>query len=133
STNWRYCVMRKSVPNNAKNVMVIAPLAALNLGFLKKLRSSIGLDVLRSHRRNAARTTPPMVKPRRIGPWVQPCDGASMIAHSSAVIPAIDRTAPIGSSFDAAGSFDSGTNAYPATNPITTIGTLTRKIEPHQK
>jgi len=38
-------VLRKTVPNMAKNTRVMATLAALNLGSSKKLRRSIGCSV----------------------------------------------------------------------------------------
>ena len=133
STSCRYCVIRNSVPKSAKKVMVMAPLAALNRGFSKKCRSSIGCGVRISHARKAASKTRPTAKASRMTLSVHPCDGASITPQSNAVIAAIDSSAPMGSSRDCAGSFDSGTNTYPSTRPMTTIGTLTRKIEPHQK
>src|SRR6266508_791 len=42
STNWRYCVSTNNDPSIEKNVSVIAALAAVNRGFLKNDRSSIG-------------------------------------------------------------------------------------------
>ena len=56
-----------------------------------------------------------------------------MIAQSSKPKPATDNNPPAGSGCSAAGFFESGTNTRAATNPTTTIGTLTRKTEPHQK
>ena len=44
----------------AKNVSVIARLAAVNRGFLKKLMSSIGWSVCSSQRMNATMPTTPM-------------------------------------------------------------------------
>ena len=50
----QYWVMRNIEPNIAKNVSVIATLAALKRGFLKKRMSSIGWSVCSSHSTNAA-------------------------------------------------------------------------------
>src|ERR1035438_5048680 len=66
-------------------------------------------------------------------PEAQPLVGASMIAQSSKPKPATDNTPPAGSGCSAAGFFESGTKDRKSTNPTTTIGTLTRKTEPHQK
>src|SRR5581483_2843169 len=133
STDCRYCVRMNSTPNSAKNATVIAPLAALNRGFWKKCMFSIGLGLLSSQIMKATSTIAPMKKPVRISGAVQPCDGASMIAHRNAVNPTIDSSAPSGSSLGAAGSRDSGTRTQPATSPMITIGTFTRNTEPHQK
>jgi hypothetical protein len=64
---------------------------------------------------------------------VQPCEGASMIPHSSVVKATIEMLAPTGSSFGAAGSFDSGTSGRETASVAATNGTLTRNTEPHQK
>ena len=64
---------------------------------------------------------------------VHPLVGASMIAQSRSPSPKIDRIAPTGSGWSASGFFDVGTTTTAPTNAITTIGTLTKKMEPHQK
>ena len=63
---------------------------------------------------------------------VQPLVGASMIAQSSRPRPAIDSSAPAGSGGSAAGFFEAGTSSSAPANAAATIGTLTRKMEPHQ-
>ena len=98
STDCRYCVIRNSVPNNEKNAIVIAPLAALNRGFWKKWMLSIGLDVCSSHNRNVTSSPAPIAKPASTSGAVQPCDGASITAHRNVVSPAMDSSAPRGSS-----------------------------------
>ena len=65
-------------------------------------------------------------------PDVQPCAGASMIAHSSKPRPAIDSSAPAGSGGSAAGFFEPGTSSRAPAQAAATIGILTRKMEPHQ-
>ena len=55
-----------------------------------------------------------------------------MIAHSSRPRPAIDSSAPTGSGRWASGFFESGTRTTAPMNPAATIGTFTRKIDPHQ-
>ena len=47
----------------AKNVSVMALLAAEKRGFLKNDMSSIGVGVVRSHTMNPTRRTTPMTKP----------------------------------------------------------------------
>ena len=56
-----------------------------------------------------------------------------MTAHTSATRPAPDSAAPVQSSRRATGSRDSGSSRRPATIAAATSGTLTMKIEPHQK
>ena len=63
----------------------------------------------------------------------QPFTGASMIDHSTITSPAIESTAPIGSSRGAAGSFEDGRRNRPATRAKMVTGTLIRNTEPHQK
>ena len=127
--NW---VSRNSEPIMAKNVSIRAPLAALNRGLRKKLMSSIGVDVWRSHTTNAASSTAAAAKAPSTCGSVQPW-APSMIAHTRATRPTIDSTAPSRSTGGAAGSREVGTNSWPSTRATTTTGTLTRKTEPHQK
>ena len=76
---------------------------------------------------SAARATP---KPPSVTTSVQPrSPPPSMIAQVSTPSPAVDSTAPTGSSRDCAGSRDSGTSAGAAASATTTIGRLTRKTE----
>ena len=79
STSCRYWVRRKNVPNMAKNTMLMAAVAAENVGFLKKRRSSIGYSVRSSQSPKTRRTA----TPDRIGPIVagavQPWTGPSMM------------------------------------------------------
>ena len=56
-----------------------------------------------------------------------------MIPYTSALSPAIDSTAPSGSSGAWIFSRDRGMRKKPATSATTTTATLIRKIEPHQK
>ena len=74
-----YWVSRNVAPNNAKNVIVMPVLAALNRGFLKNRTSSIGWSVVRCHQMNAPRSTIAMPNEARIIGSVQPSDGASMM------------------------------------------------------
>ena len=55
-----------------------------------------------------------------------------MMAQSNKPNPTIERTAPPGSGRSAAGFFESGTSTTAPKNAATTMGTLTRNIEPHQ-
>ena len=55
-----------------------------------------------------------------------------MIAQSNRPKPAMDSNPPAGSGWSAAGFLESGTSSSAPTNPATTIGTFTRKTEPHQ-
>ncbi len=80
STNCRYWVSRKIDPNIARNVIVIAALAALNRGLRQKRMSSIGWSTRRSHAKNAARSSPPAKKKARMRGAVQPPVGPSITA-----------------------------------------------------
>ena len=64
---------------------------------------------------------------------VQPSLGASMSPYTSATIPTMDSTAPIGSSAASSGSRDFGTRNTPATSATAMIGTFTRNTDPNQK
>ena len=90
---------------------------------------SIGSRTRSSHAPNAASRTAATPKAARISPSVQPRAGASMIAHTSVVRPAIESAKPPTSSRGADGSFDSGTSQRPATSAAATNGRLTRKIQ----
>src|SRR3954468_6097422 len=58
-TNCQYCVNKNIEPNRAKNVSVMALLAAGKRAFLKNVMSSIGVGVCSSHTMNEpSRTTP---------------------------------------------------------------------------
>ena len=67
------------------------------------------------------------------GGEVQPSDGASMTAYTSAINPAADSAAPAQSRRPASALRDSGMARRPTTIATTQSGTLTRKIEPHEK
>ncbi len=132
-TNWRSWVKRKNEPNRAKNTRAMEPLAALKRGSRKKATSSMGSSTRRSHTAKAASSTAARAKVPKVTGSVQPCWGPSMMAHSSAPIPAIDSPAPTMSSRGAAGSRDSGSRSRPETSASATIGRLIKNTEPHQK
>ncbi len=120
--------MRKKIdPNIAKNTSVIAALAPEKRGLRNSRMSSIGSRVRSSQARKAPSTAALMPKAARIVGLVQPRDGASMIAHTSVVRPAIESAKPGTSSRGAAGSLESGTSQRPAASAATTNGRLTRK------
>src|SRR5829696_7705844 len=99
----------------------------------KNRSGSIGLSTRSSHATNAPSTAADAANDPSTIVDVQPCPGASMIAHTRVVRPITDRTAPMGSRRDTRGSRDSGTSHSPAATALTTNGTLTRNTEPHQK
>ena len=66
---------------------------------------------------------------RTSSPWT----GASMTAQTKATRPTPESAAPVQSMRRATGSRDSGRSLAPATSAIAVSGTLTMKIEPHQK
>ena len=56
-----------------------------------------------------------------------------MIPHSNRPSPMMDSPDPIGSGREADGLREFGTSQIAAATPTTTIGTLTRNTDPHQK
>ena len=70
----------KYEPNMAKNTSVIAVVAAVNRGFLKNRRSSIGSSVCSSHQKKNAATNAPPTNASTVLDAVQPFVGASMTA-----------------------------------------------------
>ena len=78
-------------------------------------------------------TTIDPTKPPMVAVLVQPRSGAWMIVHSSRERPTIDSNAPIGSRRGVLGSRDVGTSVPHSTSATHTMGTFTRKIDPHQK
>src|SRR5436305_1715251 len=109
-------------PNRAKNVSVIAWLAAVKRGLRKNPTSSIGWSLCSSQAANPPRTAKATASPPSVADEVQPLEGASMIDQTSAVSPTTDRTAPTGSSRGADGSFEFGTRNQPATSAVRTMG-----------
>jgi len=59
--------------------------------------------------------------------------GASMMPNTSVARPAIERTAPMGSSLSGCSSRDSGISSRVPTRPTATIGTFTRKTAFQEK
>ena len=81
----------------AKNVSVMALLAAVKRGFWKKRMSSIGVGVCSSQTMNDAIATMPTANEPSTSGSVQPFAGPSMMPKSSAPRPTIESTAPSGS------------------------------------
>ncbi len=66
-------------PNSAKNVIVTAPLAALNRRSRNSETSSIGCVVRRSRSTKAPSSIAAIANPPKVSADLQPCAGASMI------------------------------------------------------
>src|SRR5664280_2338111 len=131
--NWRYWVRTKREPIRANTARATAAMATENLRSLKGSRTSIGWAEWCSHATNparmaTARTPAPTTHGDRHPRW-----GTSMIDQTSRVRPVVDATAPSTSMGRRTGSRESGTSHSAATSPSRTTGTLTRKIDPHQK
>ena len=99
--------------------------AAVKRGFLKKVTSNIGSAECSSWTANRVRSTAAAAKQPRMTPSVHPRPGASMRPKTSVTSPAIDRTAPSGSSLGADGSLERGSRIAPAPIATTAIGMLT--------
>ena len=108
-------------------------LAAVKRAFSKNVTSSIGWSLRSSQITNATSVTAAAANVPRVCGEVHPCAGASMIPYTRLTSPAIDSTAPTGSSALGDGSFEFGTISRPAISAKITTGTFTRKTEPHQK
>src|SRR5690606_33669815 len=76
---------------------------------------------------NASSTAAAAANTAHVTPESQPLSGASMMANTSSTSPAVNSTAPMGSSFGLRGSRESGMSQKPATKATTTTGTFTRK------
>src|SRR4051812_6208474 len=133
STVCKYWVMRNIEPNMAKNVMVMAALAAEKRRFWKNRTSSMGWLLFNSQMMNAPITTKPITKAVTTLLSPQPLAGASMMAQSSETSPTIERQAPTRSRCGASGSRDVGNRKRPAMRAPMVTGTLIRNTEPHQK
>ncbi len=125
--------MKNRAPNMAKNTRVTATEAAVNRGLAKNETSRIGWSQRCSHNTKAARSTPARTKAPAMVGRPQPADGPSMIPYSSARRPVVDSTVPSRSRRGAPASRELGTMAIAPTMAAATMGTLTRKIDPHQK
>ena len=108
-------------------------LAAVKRGFAKRRTSSSGSAMRRWRSTKATRAAAATAPAPSTAVDVQPCSGASMIAHTKTTRPAPERAAPVQSMRRATGSRDSGTSLRPATTATAVSGTLTMKIDPHQK
>ena len=108
STNCRYWVSPKIIPNMAKKVSAMPPAPAVKRRLRKRERSSIGACVCVSRQAKARASTTAAPKHARISGSVQPSAGPSMIPYTSAPTAPIERTAIVN-------------------------GTLMRNTEPHQK
>src|SRR6185312_10100260 len=125
--------MTKMNPNKVKNPAVTAMLPPENRRFANTDTSSIGCELCRSHSANAVMTTTPTTKPIAVRTLLHPQFGASITVYTTAVTPTDERISPGMSTRGAAGSRDVGTNSQPPMIATAATGTLTRKIEPHEK
>ena len=119
-----------SAPNIENVFKVIARLAAEKRGLRNSFMLSIGERERNSQMTKASSNTAAIINAAMIRLSLQPLTGTSMIPHSSAVSPVIESSAPIGSSFEASGSFDSGTRKAMPSKTSAMTGTLIRKITP---
>ncbi len=94
---------------------------------------SIGREATCSQYTKPPSTASPPAPTPSTGAEVHPRPGASMTAHSVMVSPAMDRPEPTRSGGRATGSLESGSSGTDSSSASTTIGTLTRNTEPHQK
>ena len=96
-------------PSRAKNATLTAAVPTLKRALRKKPRSSIGSATRRSHHRKAPSSATDAPSSPRIGPDVQPRSGASMIAYTRTLKPAVESAAPSRSNEPGLGSRLSGT------------------------
>ena len=96
-------------PSRAKKATLTAAVPTLKRALRKKPRSSIGSATRRSHHRNAPSSATDAPSSPRIGPDVQPRSGASMIAYTRTLKPAVESAAPSRSNEPGLGSRLSGT------------------------
>ena len=113
---------------------MIVLLAAVKRGFANRRTSSSGsVDAALPDHERDQRDRGERAGGERPGRTSSPSTGASMIAQTKATRPTPESAAPVQSMRRATGSRDSGRSRRPATTAIAISGTLTMKIEPHQK
>src|SRR5579872_1594649 len=117
----------------AKMTKPMAAMAAEKRRERKSSVCSIGEGARLSKATKHASTTAPNARAPITSGDVQPRFGASMIPQSSDPMPTTESRPPAGSVFGADGFFEFGTRKQVAVNETMTMGTLTRKTEPHQK
>ncbi len=125
--------MRKKNPNITKNATVMTPLPMLNRRSRNSQRGSIGWSLRRSQATNEASTTPATRNAATTRLLVQPSSGPWMMAKIRELSPTSDSTAPTGSRGVWVSSRELGANAATAATMASTTGTLTSRVEPHQK
>jgi hypothetical protein len=89
--------------------MLTAAVPTLKLALRKKPRSSIGSAVRRSHKKKPPSSTTLAARDPRVMALDQPCSGASMIAYTRTLKPAVESAAPSRSNLPGRGSRLSGT------------------------
>ena len=102
-------------------------------GILKTRTSSSGPSVRSSSSVNTVSSTAAAAKHASVPAEAQPHCGPSMMASTSSVTPTVEITTPRMSKRCWRTSGSRGISSPPAMSVTTTIGTLTRKIEPYQK
>ena len=93
----------------------------------------MGYRLRRCWATNSASTATPSASVPSTTGLRQPLSGTSMMPYTKATRPTVDSAPPARSTRRPAGSRDSGTSSATATRASPAAGTLTRKIEPHQK
>jgi hypothetical protein len=131
--NCRYWACRNTVPAMAKNSRVSAMLPPEKLRLRNSAMSSIGSSRRLSQATNTIPIAVPIAKLASEAVEVQPRSGAWMMAYTSELIAAMDRTAPTGSSRVACGSRESGTRCTAPTRAATSNGTLIQNTDDHEK
>src|SRR5919202_3562099 len=124
--------MKKS-PKMATWLIVIERVPAEKGGTRKSLGSSMGFLVCSSQSTKLARASTPKTKLATTDREAQPSAGPSIIAKTSAEIPATDRTAPKGSRAACSGSFEVGISSAVPTSARAASTTLRAKIEGQEK
>ena len=125
--------MRKMNPNRAKNAIDTDTAAALKRGLENMRTSSMGSVRCSSQRTNITTNTTPAASAPSTAGELHPSEGPSMRPHTMAPMPPMDSRTPTGSNRPAARSRLDGSKMAPATRAMTTMGMLTKKIEPQAK
>ena len=133
SANCRNCVSAKIAAISEKKMIEIASEPMLKRGLRKYARFSIGDATRRSQAMNPAVSSAAATRPAITAVLVQPRDGASITAHTSASSAVAESVAPIRSNAPGAGSRLSGTSLMPRSSATIATGTLIRKTELHEK
>ena len=122
-----------SPPKTPKNTEEIVSSGPPNRRLRKTSWLSMGDALRRSHTMKMRLSTTPAISRVSVMLEVQPASGAAIMPYTSRAGPKIERISPKKSRREECFFEDSGASIRHARNATAIIGTLIRKIDPHEK